>query len=537
VSDKFRIRTVCEIVLSGEAEGVRQAISDAIAEANKTYLVKGVPQGKEADAARVVEWSLEKNVLRLVLESGPYVRAPSAALRIRRHLRSVLGEKFKIGVRDLVAKEIMLTFAVDASDVAITKIKSLVTVASVSKSGGSLEVVLVEMGEGDLKRNVPDRAINVVKEILERPAPRQSQLTTTADIVARKVERLPIVKTSKKKPVRFDKDPMRAAIELGWIKEFPGRGQWIYTAPYAMLFVAIRQTLLTELVWKLGFQPFLMPKLIPLEVMMKMPGYLDDIPEGMYYVCPPPRDPEAFKAFKEKLKVTKQLPRPELAKVLKEPDYVLAPAQCEPFWQFYGGETLNASDFPYKFYDASGWTYRWEGGGVEGLVRLQEFQRIELTYLGTPEQVVETRDQVIRECEWIADQVLDMEWRITAAIPFWAREGAVPVDVKDSKNVAAYDLEIYLPYRGPREESDWLEVAGCFVHRTKFVDSFKIRELKGRDVWTGCTGLGLSRWTSAFLATHGFDPDRWPKAVGHAFDRNYRIPRTLKWPPASPISS
>ncbi|MEM3527935.1 MAG: serine--tRNA ligase, partial [Candidatus Bathyarchaeia archaeon] len=90
---------------------------------------------------------------------------------------------------------------------------------------------------------------------------------------------------------------------------------------------------------------------------------------------------------------------------------------------------------------------------------------------------------------------------------------------------------IYLPYRGKRESSEWLEVAGCFIHKTKFVDSFNIREVKNRETWTGCSGLGLTRWVAAFLATHGFNYESWPKNVGEHFDKHYMIPKSLQWPP------
>lgn len=515
----------CEVTLSKEL-AAQEAIKTIVDEANKTYLTKGVSPGFEEEAARITRWALKGKTLSLTIESGAHVRAPAAVLRLRKQLGAELGKKFRVGVRDVKARNITIRIPVPSppTDEVLSKVKSHLTVKSVKPEGSSVEVVLNDMTEAELKRNVPDRAFTSIKETMET-------ITSTARIVRGSTVTLPIVKQSPSKPIRFDKDPMRAAIELGWVKEFPGRGQWIYTAPYAQLFDLIRQTLLNEIVWKLNFQPFLTPKLIPLEVMKRMPGYLDDIPEGMYYVSPPPREPESFKTFKEKLKVTKEVPRNELVKVLKEPDYVLAPAQCEPFWQFYGGETLHAEDFPYRFYDSSGWTYRWEGGGVEGLVRLQEFQRIELTYLGTPDQIVETRDQIVDECVRVADKVLDLEWRVTAAIPFWAREGQVSMDVHDSENVSAYDIEIYLPYRGPRERAEWLEVTGCFVHKTKFVDSFKIRELKNRKVWTGCTGLGLSRWTSAFLATYGFDPSNWPRSIAEKFNRNYRIPKSVTWPP------
>ncbi|MEM3522276.1 MAG: aminoacyl--tRNA ligase-related protein, partial [Candidatus Bathyarchaeia archaeon] len=379
--------------------------------------------------------------------------------------------------------------------------------------------LLEEIGESELKRNYPDRAISLIKEAIEQ---------SSKEILLEKPIKptLPIVKISKPKLIKFNKDPMKVAIELGWIEEFPGRGQWIYTVPFAQLFEIIKQILIEEIALKLSFKPFLLPKLIPLSVMKKMPGYLDDIPEGMYYVCPPPREPKVFEEFKYELKLTKEVSKEKLMKILK-PDYVLAPAQCEPFWQFYSTKVLNADEFPFKYYDCSGWTYRWEGGGTEGIVRLQEFQRIELTYVGTPDQVVYIRDQIVEECVKVADKLLEMEWRVTAAIPFWAKEGEITIDVHDSENVPAYDIEIYLPYRGSREEAEWLEVAGCFVHKTKFVESFKIREIKGRPIWTGCTGLGVSRWVAAFLATHGFNLEDWPKTIKDKFNKDYKLPSKI----------
>jgi seryl-tRNA synthetase len=508
----------CTLTLSKEAIKAKGSIAKFVEEANKTILLRGAPKGLEGEAARIVDWKLDGRVLELKIDSGTYVRAPAAALRIKKSLGAFLGKNYGIGVRDLKARDITITIPVktELDEEVIGRIRALPVVKAAAVLDRKLNVTLNEMNEKELRRNIPDKALRLMEETIEKI------LKPSAAVAA-----LPIVKQSEQKPIKFNGDPMKTGIELGWIKEFPARGQWIYTTPYAQLFEIIKQTLIEEVAHKQGFQPFMLPKLIPLEVMKKMPGYLDDIPEGMYYVCPPPRDPEAFKTFKEKLKITGEIPKDELMKVLKEPEYVLAPAQCEPFWQFYYRETLNADEFPYKFYDCSGWTYRWEGGGAEGIVRLQEFQRIELSYLGTPEQIVEIRDKIVDECVRVADKILDMEWRITAATPFWAREGKISVDIHDSKNISAYDVEIYMPYKGPRDKAEWLEVAGCFVHQTKFIDGFKIKELKGRRMWTGCSGLGLSRWVAAFLATHGFNPDDWPKALTKSFNKNYKLPSML----------
>ncbi|MEM5874219.1 MAG: hypothetical protein QW065_05490, partial [Acidilobaceae archaeon] len=51
------------------------------------------------------------------------------------------------------------------------------------------------------------------------------------------------------------------------------------------------------------------------------------------------------------------------------------------------------------------------------------------------------------------------------------------------------------------------------VHIDFYVKAFKIKEFKGRDIWTGCVGHGLTRWAAAFLARHGFNFEDWPVEV------------------------
>jgi len=512
----------CVFNLSRKAEGVRKDIAVFIEEANKSIMVKGAPKEQIEKASRISDWSIKGAKLFLTIESGPYVRAPAAALRINKSLGLLLGEKHRIGVRGINVTDFTITMPITekVSKSTMDKISKITGVQSVKADAAKITVSLKPLTGLELKRNIPDRILSLIEKELEEVS-KPTEVTPTT---------VQVLKQSPPKAVKFKEDPMKAAVQLGWIKEFPARGQWIYTIPYARLFEAVESILIEEVANKLGFQPFMLPKLIPMEVMKHMPGYLDGIPEGMYYVCPPPREPEAFEKFKELVKITKEVPKKELKQLIKDPEYVLAPAQCEPFWYFFFKETLNVEELPIKFYDRSGWTYRWEGGGIEGLVRLQEFRRIELVYFGAPDDVVKVRDAVLDESIRTADKLLDLEWRVVPGIPFFMRAGGPVIDIRDSKNVAAYDLEIYLPYRGPRETAEWLEVTACFVHKTKFIDAFKIRELKNRAVWSGCTGIGVSRWVAAFLSEHGFDTNKWPKAVRDRFGK-YTIPKTLSWPP------
>jgi seryl-tRNA synthetase len=485
---KFELKA--KLTFSGEIEKVKADIADVIRTA-APVLSRGAPKGKEAEAARVISWQVSGNELEMELESGRYVRAHDALLRLARLLATELGRKHKLGLRRMAASDyrILLPIA-EAPAEAVAEIRKLPYEVTVGES--AVEIRLRDLNEADLRGRVVDRLVSLIEE-------------TTKRVSARAAEPK-VVREGPKLPHPFTENPFDVAKRLGWIRDFPGRGQWIYEEPYAKLLRAIEDIIIEEVARPLKFEEVMLPKLIPLEVMQRMPGYLDGVPEGMYYVSPPPRDPEAFKEFKQKLKLTKRVPVEELRKVLKEPAYVLAPAQCEPFYETFASSHVRLEDLPVKQFDRSGWTYRWEGGGVEGLVRTQEFHRIEFVFLGSPEDVVSIRDAVVERSTKVVDQ-LGLEWRLLVATPFYMKEGVVG-DGSDSSKVATYDIEVLLPY-----DNSWLEIGSYNVHRDKFVETFKIKEVKGRQVWTGCCGFGTSRWVVGFLAQHGFDPARWPEPV------------------------
>lgn len=495
---KIRINVEGYFVLSKAHEDANRVIEESKEEA-KSVLIKGSERDPD-NACYLDSWNISGNILNANLTSGNLVRAHVGMLRLKKVFAKNLGEKLRIGIRDIGTKKFEIVLDQKMDDVSINKIKSIPKVSSALLEKEKTIIELQPLEEKDLRENLVDRLIALVEEVTKEKhvAFEQTQ---------------PIVKISEKKEMKFSGDPLISGLELGWIVNFPGRGQFIYASKYGALFETIKSILIKDIAKNIGFKPFLLPKLIPFELMKKMPGYFDSIPEGMFYVSPPPREPEAFDNFRQEYKITKEIPVEELKKVLKDPDYVLAPAQCEPFWQYYSVAKHNSSSYPLKYYDASGYTYRWEGGGVEGLVRVTEFQRIELTYVGLPEQVVKIRDQIVERGIYVADKVLDLEWRITAAAPFYVKESSAQFNPNNSIEAPAYDIEIYLPYRGPREKSEWLEVAGCFVHKKKFIESFKIKSEDNTDIWTGCTGLGLSRWIAAFLAEKGFKVEDWPVSV------------------------
>ncbi|MGQ9781726.1 MAG: aminoacyl--tRNA ligase-related protein [Nitrososphaeria archaeon] len=500
---RIRIKADGYFKLSKSHRDVSKVVENSLAEV-RTTLMRGSDRDP-VNACYLNSWSVSDNVLNVQLVSGNLVRAHVGMLRLKKVLAKNLGEKLKIGIRELGVRKLDITLDQKMDDISINKVKSMPKVGNVFPAQDNTIIELQELRESDLRENLVDRLITLVEEVAKEK-----------HVTFKQVQ--PIVKVSEKKEMLFTGDPLISGLELGWIVNFPGRGQFIYTSKYGALFEAIKSILVEEIVKKIGFKPFLLPKLIPFDVMKKMPGYFDTIPEGMFYVSPPPREPEAFDTFKQEYKITKEIPMDELKRILKDPAYVLAPAQCEPFWQYYSVTKHDLPSYPLKYYDASGYTYRWEGGGLEGLVRVTEFQRIELTYVGLPTQVVDIRDHIVERGVYVADKQLDLEWRVTAAAPFYVKESSMEFDPYNSVEVPAYDIEIYLPYRGPREESEWLEVAGCFVHKKKFVDSFKIKGDNSNEIWTGCTGLGLSRWVAAFLAEKGFKEENWPAVIREKYE-------------------
>ncbi|MEM2192121.1 MAG: serine--tRNA ligase [Candidatus Hadarchaeales archaeon] len=485
----MKFQMVAKISFGKEVESLASDVG-GILEASKDLLLRGAPPGKEDEATRLLGWKIGGNSLYLKMESGRYVRAHDGLLRLAKRLSEEMGKKHRIGVREILVEKYDIEIPVAGiSEAARKEIEKLPY--RITTEENCIKISLENVGEKEIRGRVVDRLIGVLEAALaKKEAPPQE---------------LKIARASGPKEHKFSQDPFEAAMQKGWIVDFPGRGQWIYLEPYARVLRAIEEIIIEKIAIPLGFREVMFPKLIPLEVMQKMPGYLDGVPEGMYYVCPPPREPEAFSSFKHELTLKKEISTDELRKVLKDPAYVLAPAQCEPFYQQFSGKVIRLEDLPVKQFDRSGWTYRWEGGGVEGLLRTQEFRRIEFVMIGAPGDVVKIRDDVLEKSIEVMEE-LDLEWRVTVATPFYMREAGG--EVGEGEKVATYDLEVLLPYK-----NGWLEIGSYNVHREKFVKSFKIKEAKGREVWTGCCGFGTSRWVVGFLAQHGLDPSSWPYLV------------------------
>ena len=510
-----------ELRASGSLEELKERLASWVEELNKDLLIRGAK--KPEDGARISEWVVDGNRLLLTIESGKAVRAHSALLRVRSFLSQRLG-RYRLGVRGLKAEEVKvyLDRLTMSAEEARRLLEGLAEV-HVLESGGYM-VVFKELSGRDLEKGIVDR-------VLRKIVPVEAVVKETE-----KPHYVPmgyVLKRSPRKEVKFDGEVSEWAERLGWAKRYPGRGQWILAAPTTALLRCLTDMIIERILRPMGFEEWMLPKLTPMTVMARMPGYFDKLAEGMIYAFTPEREEEALKDFKRRFALTGELDLESLRREVGGPGYVLEPAQCTPFYQFFSGEIVNLDDLPVKIFDRSGWTWRWEGKATRGLERTIEFFRLEAVWMAEPKEAARIRDEVAYRSMEFADKILDLEVRMVVGAPFYMsgdEAAKTQVDISSSERVPTLDLEAWLPYRGSREDSEWLEIGAYSCHRDKYVKSFRVKEAKGRDVWTGCAGFGMTRWITAFLAQKGFNPDDWPGEIRRRLGKLPEPVKTVTWP-------
>lgn len=494
----IRFRGFVEYILSKKPpEKFVNRLESLIKDLNADVLTRGAKTPEEA--ARITEFALENQKMILKIESGRRVRLHQAALRVKNALAPVLGRDYKIGIREVLLKQAVIEL--DGEYKVTTKLPFVVRV---EVTNGKTLIYLNDMDESSLKRPIIDRLIQLIeyKELKSK--------------FGGKAEHWQLIKKSREKKPMFTGDPNEILEKVGWIKRY-SVGQWFYTPPLTYMIRKFQELFLETVVKPLGFQEAIYPKIIPVEMGLKT-GHIKGTVNQMIFACQPKSyNIEDFSEFLDLVMVLDEVPRDVLRDHLRDPSHWLCFAQCEPFYWFFGSEIIDPKVLPVKWYDMSGPSFRWEAGGIKGLERLVEFHRIEVTWLGEPEQVIDIRNKLLDRYEHFMDKVLDLEWRWAWVTPFFlVHAGEIEEETEiNLDQPGTIDFEAWIPYRGERQNpNNWLEIGNISIHGTKYSKPFKIKhKLQDKEIWTGCSGFGVQRWLIAFLAQKGFDPDNWPKPV------------------------
>jgi seryl-tRNA synthetase len=472
---------------SANPAAAREAIGNFIENDASALLSKGAPEG---EGAGIENWELHDDSIGFTVTSGRYVRAHDALIRLRKPLATLLGKEFHIGIRGIDVGEFAIRMESE-KDLGSLKIPH---VRQMEYSDGVLTLYL-DVGESEMENRVPDRILKLMEDKIREKT------------YGGKGEHWNLLWQSEKKEITFDRDPTQEMLKAGWIRRGASRGQWIHGPQSTRLFRTFERIVQEELLEPLEYREMIFPKLVPWDV-WKRSGHAKGVYPEIYYVCPPKtRDPEFWEEVADHYKVTLEVPTELIREKIGDPIGGLCYAQCPPFWMFLQGETLPTADFPLKVFDRSGTSHRYESGGIHGMERVDEFHRVEIVWLGSKQQVIDCANELHDRYMHIFNDILELEWRKAWVTPwFMAQEGLT--GVSEEQEAGTTDYEAPLPYRG--EDGEWLEFQNVSVNGNKYPSGFNVKAQSGEELWSGCSGVGLERWTSAFLAQKGLDPENWP---------------------------
>lgn len=208
---------------------------------------------------------------------------------------------------------------------------------------------------------------------------------------------------------------------------------------------------------------------------------------------------------------------------LRDDDYFLIPTAEVPLTNLHRDEVLEEEELPiyYVSYTAC---FRREAGSygkeTRGLVRVHQFDKVELVKFVKPENSYDELESLLRDAEEVI-QLLELPYRIvllcTGELSF--------------AGAKCYDIELYAPGL-----NRWLEVSSCsnftdFQSRRANIKYRTKSDLKTQYVHTlNGSGVALARLVVALLEVHQREDGSVliPKALRPYFDNTGRLEPTLR---------
>jgi seryl-tRNA synthetase len=489
----MRFDLKANFTFSGDLSSIKNDINGFISGYNKKNLLN-----KDSGIENV---KIGKNLLTFNIVSKGNFRPHNALLQIKNSFSKEFGKKHHLGVRDIKIQGYTIEFELDKKPLK----KVSIPFAEIKLKEKHATLVLKDVDEEFLRRNYIDRMINLVKEKVEN------------QYYEGKGEFWKSIWESKEKKPIWSKDPTEEMTRLGWIQQGPTKGKWFYRPQATAVLKAMEEIAVNKILKPLGFQEIIESHIVPFDIWLKT-GHMEGMPGEFYYVAEPKtRDVEKWECFVDLAKITKEIPVDELKKNIGVPSAGICYAQCPVIYWSFKGKTISEKSLPILVYDKTAVSNRYESGGRHGIERVDEFHRVEPVYIGTREQLLSLREKILDRYKHVFNKILDLEWRMAWVTP-WYMQQAGKVGDTSSQDTGTIDFEAYMPYRGDRKKSEWLEFQNLSILGDKYVKAFNIKAQKS-ELWSGCSGIGLERWTTAFLAQKGLDPDKWPNGFRKYLDK------------------
>ena len=481
---------------SGDITAIKKEIERCVSTLNETVLKKD-----EAHKAIIERAAIEGNKLSLSICSEGVFRPHNALLQIKNFFVKEIGLKHHIGVRGVTVDHYSIVFDLEKEPLHPISIPF----AEVKTHGKQVTMSLCEVSDEFLQKNYIDRMINRLKEKVEN------------QYYEGKTEFWKLIwESSEIKPV-WSKDPTEEMVKLDWLKQGPTKGKWFYRPQAAAILKTMEKIAIEEVLKPLGFQEVIESHIKPFDIWLKT-GHMEGMPGEFYYVVEPKtRDPKDWEHFVDLTKITKEVNIEELTKNLSPPSAGICYAQCPMIYWSFKGKTIAEKSLPVLVYDKTAVSCRYESGGRHGIERVDEFHRIEPVYIGTREQLLSLREKLLERYKHVFNDIFDLEWRMAWVTPWYMQQAGKFGESKE-QDTGTIDFEAYMPYRGTRKDSEWLEFQNLSILGDKYIQAFTIKAQKS-ELWSGCSGIGLERWAIAFLAQKGLNPEHWPKGFRKYLDK------------------
>jgi len=406
-----------------------------------------------------------------------------------------------LGIRSIKIENYTIDFDLDKEP-----LKELtVPFAKIKVTDKHVSLILEDISEEFLRRNYIDRMITLVKDKVDN------------QYYEGKEEFWKLIWESEPKDPVWIKDPTEEMVKKGWLKQGPSKGKWFYRPQAAAILKTMERIALEEVLKPLGFQEIIESNVVPFDIWLKT-GHLEGMPGEFYYVSEPAtRDVEKWERFVDLTKITKEVDLEELKKNVALPNAGICYAQCPVIYWSFKGATISEESLPVLIYDNTTVSARYESGGRHGIERVDEFHRIEPVYIGTRQQLLDLREKFNERYKHVFNNIFELEWRMAWVTP-WYMQQAGKIGDQSMQDTGTIDFEAYMPYRGEREKSEWLEFQNLSILGDKYIKAFNIKAQKS-ELWSGCSGIGLERWTTAFLAQKGIDHKNWPDGFKKYLDK------------------
>lgn len=182
-------------------------------------------------------------------------------------------------------------------------------------------------------------------------------------------------------------------------------------------------------------------------------------------------------------------------------DVVLTPAACHALYPTCSGR-LPANG---KLFDLTSYCFRHEPS--DDPARMQAFRMREHVRLGTPDDVRAWRDAWRTRGLALLQSLELPAYEAPANDPFFGRAGKLLAENQQQQQLK---FELVLPITSTERPT---AIMSFNYHQDHFSKLYAIESAGGQVAHSACLGFGLERIAIGLFKIHGFDPQRWPRAV------------------------